>query len=283
MARMLRRGLRLRMCAYVCNRWKPHTEARYTLFLVTVFASSYRSAWVAARAGATGKVGRFSMHEDPGDRFNATFTPAAVQPIIAALKRAYLTACEFHDPARGSNETTFGFNLYQFAVHELCNEAGPKKSRLRVISAGPVFRLGIGDFELACHRVGRSAKQDIRSALPNNDGAAITMVEQLWLPGMEEIFNLPKARKVVIAHLGNPEDGMGAVYLCIAGHADGERITSWAYTHPIWNADDEDVVETPAAPPPPKPADEVIAPPAVRKKPRKDRKNSPKDASEEET
>ncbi len=222
------------------------------------------------------------MHEGPGEQFNATFTPAAVQPIIAALKRAYLTACELHDPDRGSNETTFGFNLYEFAVHEFRNEADPKKNRLRVISSRPVFRLGIGEFELACHRVGRSAKQDIRASMPNNDGAACTMVEQLLLPGMAEIFDLPKARKVVIAHLGNPEDGMGAVYLCIAGHTDGERITSWAYTHPIWNVGDEDAVETPAAPPPDKPADEVIAPPAVRKKPRKDRRDPPKDASEEE-
>lgn len=222
------------------------------------------------------------MHEVPGAQFNATFVPAAVQPIIGALKRAYTTASELHDPERGSNEVTFGFNLYQFAVHELRKEASLKTTALRVISVGPMFRLAIGEFELACHRVGRSARQDIRSSLPNNDGAAWTMVEeQLCLPGLEETYDLPKARKVVIAHLGNPDDGLGAIYLCIAGRTDGERITSWAYTHPIWHLHDQDDRAAPVAPPPPdKPADEVIAPPAVRKKPKKDRKNAAREDSE---
>lgn len=225
------------------------------------------------------------MHDVPGAQFNATFTSAAVQSIVAALKRAYATACELHDPDRGSDETTFGFNLYKFAVHELRKEARLKTTVLRVISAGPVFRLAVGEFELACHRVGRSARQDIRSSLPNNDGAACTMVEeQLCLPGMEDSYDLPKARKVVIAHLGNAEDGLGAIYLCIAGHTDGERITSWAYTRPIWHVDDEGVSEAPAAPPPPdKPGDEIIAPPVVRKKPKKDRKNPPRENSEKKT
>lgn len=225
------------------------------------------------------------MHDVPGAQFNATFVPPAVQPVVAALKRAYATACELHDPARGSNETTFGFGLYEYAVHEFRNEAELKTNPLRIISVRPTFRLAIGEFELACHRVGRSARQDIRSAFPNNDGAACTMVEdQLCLPGMEDSYDLPKARKVVIAHLGNPDDELGAIYLCIAGHTDGERITSWAYAHPIWHVDDEDRREAPPAPPAPdKPADEFIAPPAVRKKPKKDRKNPPREDSEKET
>lgn len=218
------------------------------------------------------------MLESPGDLFHSTFTRAAVQPIVAALKRAYLTASELHDPDRGSDETTFGFSLYKFAVHELRKAAEATKTQLRVISSVPVFRLAVGEFELACHRVGRNARQDIHSSLPNNDGAACTMVEQqLWLPGMAEVFDLPKARKLVIAHLGNPEDGLGAIYLCIAGRTDGERITSWAYTHEIWHADSDDATAAAATPAPDRPADEVIPQPMVRKKPRKDRKNPPKD------
>lgn len=62
-----------------------------------------------------------------------------------------------------------------------------------------------------------------------------------------------------------------------------EGITSWAYAHQIWLADDKDAATSPAASLTDKPAEEIIPPPAVRKKPRKDRKNPPKDSSEEET
>lgn len=255
-------------------------EALYLLLRIAHSRTLTSDGW----ASAVGKAVRFAMLESPGDLFNSTFTQAAVQPLVAALKRAYLTASELHDPERGSNETTFGFNLYQFAVHELRKAAGATNTPLRIISSGPIFRLAIGEFELACHRVGRNARQDIHSSLPNNDGAACTMVEQqLWLAGMAEVFDLPKARKLVIAHLGNPDDGLGAIYLCIAGRADGERITSWAYTHQIWHADSEDAIAPTSVPTSDKPADEVIPQPTVRKKPRKDRKNPPKDKSEEET
>src|SRR6185503_14048890 len=118
---------------------------------------------------------------DPGELFNATFTVEVIAVLVDALRAAYETACEHHVPDQGSDDQTFGFNLYKFAVHEECKAATLKG--MEVLSRNPTFRLGVGEYELACHRVGSSEREDIWGSFPNNDGAACTMVEeQLWLP-----------------------------------------------------------------------------------------------------
>ena len=209
--------------------------------------------------------------------FEATFSAATVLAgtVRNALTRAYDSACESHLPSRGSNEMTFGFNVYHFAVHELTIAAERSGGALRVMSLRPVFRLGANDYELACHRVGTHADQNIDTAFPNNDNAACTMVQaQLWLPGIDRSAGIEQARKVVIAHLGNPDDGLGAIYACIPGRTVGDRITGWAWTHRIWHLEDGRSAEVvaPASPPPA----EVIEAPVVRRK----RKRA--DKSEEE-
>ena len=220
------------------------------------------------------------MQQNPGALFEATFAAAspAVRLINRALQRAYESACENHDPKRGSNESTFGFNLYHFAVHELSEEAERSSEFVTLISRNPIFRLGVVDYELACHRVGTHASQDSDTAFPNNDGDAYTMLqEQLWLPGIERAVGLGRARKIVIAHLGNPDDGLGAIYLCVPGRAHGERIAGWAYTQCIWHADHGAMPEVAVTVAPTVAPDEIIEEAKVR------RKQIRKEESEEET
>ena len=101
-----------------------------------------------------------------------------------------------------SGEITFGINLYFHAVHEICREAEQLPDLLRVPSRQPIFRLHIGPYELACHRVGLSERESIWSSFPKNEGAAALMVEeQLWLPGVD--LGIEHARKLILAHLGN--------------------------------------------------------------------------------
>jgi hypothetical protein len=47
-------------------------------------------------------------------------------------------------------------------------------------------------------------------------------------------LGLDKARKLVLAHLGNDEDGFEAAYLCFPGGTEKQKITSWAHAHPLW-------------------------------------------------
>ena len=168
-----------------------------------------------------------------GDTFGSTFTRNLTDRMLAALARAYETACEHHVPKRGSTEQMFGFNLYGFALHELVQEFGGPGGVVRVKSERPMFRLLANDYEIACHRVGQRATQDILTCFPNNEGALHTMHEvQLWLQGVD--LGLDKARKLVLAHLGNDEDGFEAAYLCFPGSTAKQKITSWAHAHPLW-------------------------------------------------
>jgi hypothetical protein len=208
------------------------------------------------------------MEERPGPSFDAAFDEAVSSGFVLALERAYDTACEHFVPGLGSNETTFGFNLYHHAAHELAAEAKVLEG-VKVASRNPRFRMTAGTYELACHRVGQSAKEDISVSFPNNEGAASTMVEsQLWLTGISKGRSLALARKVVIAHLGNAEDGLEAVYLCIPGATDKDRISEWAYSRLLWKRGD--TARIPDSRPMDFPPDEQVNVPVVRRKPRRE-------------
>jgi hypothetical protein len=203
------------------------------------------------------------QNPSPSELFESTFTDVVKTTIVEAVRRAYDTACEHHVPEQGSNAATFGFNLYHYAVHELCGETEDVEL-MRVISRAPLFRLGVGEFELACHRVGNTERENISGSFPNNEGAACKMVEeQFWLPGVPAHLGIEQARKLVIAHFGNAEDGFRAIYLCIPGKTEGTRITEWAFTMPLWTADE---VTTAIRAVPSLPPEEVVEAPLVRRK-----------------
>ena len=186
----------------------------------------------------------------PGELFEQTFEPATTELLVRSLRRAYETACEHHAPERGGNEATFGYGLYHYAVHELCREAerGSPQVDVQVTSKQPLFRLQIGVYELACHRVGLSERESIWTAFPKNEGAAISMVEEQFRMPLFGFGNAgaASARKLILAHLGNADEGMRAVYLCIPGKTDGGRITGWLFARPLFRADDKTITARPA-------------------------------------
>ena len=76
------------------------------------------------------------------------------------------------------------------------------------------------------------------------------MVSRQMSLGFEEVGpDLKKARRLVVAHMGNHEDGLCAVYLCIGKTADEEHIKEWAYTYCLWKRDAAAVQPTDDAPP----------------------------------
>jgi len=208
------------------------------------------------------------MPSQPSNLFFDCFAEPVVGAFTVALQRAYETACEKHDPSRGSNEQTFGFDLYHFAAHELEREAERLGGVIEVEAGRPYFRLRVGQFRLACHRVGRSSAQDIAQCFPTNDGAARALIErQLWLPGMEPRVDL--ARNLVLAHLGNPEMGLEALYLCIPSREEKDKIAEWGYTHRLWATGEANAIRPRPMPTTVAP-EEVIEEPIVRRKAREE-------------
>ena len=166
--------------------------------------------------------------------------------LIEALHRAYETAIDAYDESTGSNANTFGMGLYWFCVHELSLLAQDETNDIELIRERPDFRLKIGSIIVACHNVGSAHEQDISVSFPNNNRAAgqlaLSNAEQLSLPGFESNHfykeNTSNELKVVLAHIGNPLDGMGAVYLCVPVYEKKGRIKLWGYTDLLWKTDD---------------------------------------------
>lgn len=206
----------------------------------------------------------------PGPLFFDTFTDQITSALQAALHRAYDSACEQHDPARGFNEQTFGYSLYHCAAFELGVEADNLGAEVEVEAGRPSFRLRIGEFRLGCHRVGQNAAQDIARCFPGNESGAPALIEkQLWLPGLEP--RVDRARNLVLAHLGNTESGLEALYLCIPSREEKDKIAEWGYTHSLWTIDDVIVPRPSRTPLPVTTAiepEELIAEPTVRRKER---------------
>lgn len=121
----------------------------------------------------------------------------------------------------------------------------------------------MGPFNLACHRVGHSAAESIWESFPNNVGAAAQLYDpaQIFIPGME-----PSARpgfNRVLAHLGNVDDGLAAVYVCEPGEVVGRRITAWVRADVLWIASPSPKPEKSSSDRIP---DETITEPVIRRR-----------------
>ncbi len=205
------------------------------------------------------------MKSQPDPGFHNTFSAPVKDLLVSALDEAYTTAEVHFEANRGNNTKTFGFELYHCAVHELSQRAENSGGLVCISRSHPVFRLRVGAYEIACHKVGVSATQDIWTAFPGNKGAAPALVDEqpFLFSEMEPSVAFPE--KLVLAHLGNPEDGLQAVYLCAPAETEKKRISRWAYAECLWSATSTSVLATPVVAARPVPA-EVLEEPVVRLK-----------------
>ena len=173
------------------------------------------------------------MPKAPHQSFFEAFSDRLDELIVEALSTAYDTACDLHDPERGCNELTFGFNLYQFAVHEIQGRAEGAGDLFRQVPAGSSFRVQTGQWRFGCYRVGQSQSENIATSFPRNDRGAGYLVEQHWLPDLEP--DVSKARTAVLAHFGSSIDGFCAAYWAVPTRIEKDKISEWGYWKPIWS------------------------------------------------
>ena len=156
--------------------------------------------------------------------------------LLNCLENGYGTAQDCYGEARtrGANQYVFGYDLYHYVVHELKQGVRAKPSGFEVLPAKEplLFRLKLGEYTLACHRVGQTEDDDIKTHFPNNRGAILHMVPTPYLPGFKP--EVSQLRNLVLAHMGNPDDGLCAAYLCFPIGTDQGRLSQWAYTHQLY-------------------------------------------------
>ncbi len=209
----------------------------------------------------------------PGDDFFGAFTPAVNERLVDALRAAYESACESDLllSGRGSCEQLFGTTVYHCAKREF-KKVVLAAGQIHLHSEFPLFRLSIGPYVVGFYRVGQFSSQDIWSSFPKNRNGAGRMVnDQMSLPFPapedQEPHDLSSARSVVLAHFGNRDDGLTAVYLAIPIREENGEIVQWGFTHQLW-ADGFAPHAAQGTPPQPHPVEPEVEP-TVRRKERK--------------
>lgn len=179
-------------------------------------------------------------------RIRQAFPDSLCQALVAALDEAYQEVGAVHRPERGWNNFTFGTSVWQLATFQLQELVHAREWELVEEVDNHRITFVKDGLHLSCYKVGFSAEEDIFASFPNNQNAAKRLVQnnrQYDLFG--ESYRDGAPVDLVLAHLGNPERGLEAVYLCVpSGVGVDDRICEWAYAHEIWRRDARTVIES---------------------------------------
>ncbi|MBK8265108.1 MAG: hypothetical protein IPK80_27735 [Nannocystis sp.] len=191
------------------------------------------SEWdLELRRGSLGPFGR--QNPDPGDRYREVFSPSLKDAIRTAVQRAYAIVQECHFPQHGFNAQTFGHNVYHvgcFQLGAVCQNTPIQLTRME--ESGNLARFQSGEYTLGFYKVGRTATENIWECFPTSENGAND--GHPLLPGLEDAMldDVTACRYAIVAHLGNPEDGLCALYLCIPADSAGGRIRRWSYVEEL--------------------------------------------------
>jgi len=193
------------------------------------------------RRSTPGPFGR--LNPEPGDAYRATFTANVKRDIVNQVRVAYNDAQENHDESCGFNATTFGHNVYHLAKFRLTKLSESSGGAFNVVGEiGGLFRMQGGEYSIGVYKVGSSAKNNIWESFPTTENGANpgNNEGQPFFDGFElsMLDDVTARRYVVVAHLGNPTDGLVAVYLCIPIEKSQGKITRWGYAEQIFSGED---------------------------------------------
>lgn len=195
--------------------------------------------------------------------------PRTRRVLHAAVDRAYADAGQRWSPDAGCNAMWFGFTTFTFVAHRIreAADADPTLGVTVLGGASGAFRLKAGPYLIAPYGCGFSRPEDPRTHFPNNDKGA-GLLADINLDQLEifpQFETAPTA--LVLAHYGNYERGLEALYLKEPRGATQGRIDRWGYIEPIYEAGSGDarVVPTvgPSGGPPAGPRPAVLPGPAT--------------------
>jgi hypothetical protein len=163
------------------------------------------------------------------------FTSEIRRRIIEAIRTAYAEADERYAPDRGVGDRAYGIIVYDVLTFRLMHDvASLPPVAFRWTAEGPSLSIKVGR--------GR-AGESMRAAFPRPSRSSAEMAienQQLSLWSVANGTAPVELANWIICHMGNPRDGLRAVYLAAPIESDGERITGWREIIPIWSADQLD-------------------------------------------
>jgi hypothetical protein len=193
-----------------------------------------------------------------GSEFPTQFSAERRELFRRALIGAYEDAAEVCDPERGFNDLLHGLIVYHLTGFRLQRlVADVPGVQFEHGSFGP--ELHIEGFRVRWNKVGRDSREGIENSFPRSSMAASYMAEAnhqltLWDP---EDGNEPT--NWILAHFGNPRDGLVRAYLAAPIATNGREVVGWARWIPIYDAA-QPMIDLPEAPMPGLPVAIAVAP-----------------------
>lgn len=163
-------------------------------------------------------------------------SPQARLALHAAVDRAYADAGQAWRPEAGCNLMWYGLTTWTFVTHRI-REAADADPSLGIEVLGGMsgaFRMKIGPFMIAPYGCGYRKPEDPRQHFPNNDKGAglLAEINLDQLDFFPRFTSAPTA--LVLAHYGNHESGLEALYLKEPRGVSQGRIDRWGYVEPLY-------------------------------------------------
>jgi hypothetical protein len=175
------------------------------------------------------------------DSSSTTVPPEIRRPdlrhaIIRALQTSYDVSQERHDPGVGDTALTFGIHTWASSTFYLVREL-TGLTDLACTVANQSLEARVGRCRLRALKLGGSEADNPWHSFPDHVGPASRMGRAVQLElqlGLESIEPLDW----IIAHYGNPDEGLRAVRLQAVGSERSEdgRITRWRAIETIYEA-----------------------------------------------
>jgi len=168
--------------------------------------------------------------------------PQTRQVLHAAADRAYADAGARWSPEVGTNPMWYGMTTWTFVTHRI-REAADADPSLGIEVLGGMsgaFRFKVGPYLIAPYGCGYRKPDDPRQHFPNNDKGAgllaeINLDQFDFFPRFDA---LPIA--LVLAHYGNYDSGLEALYLKEPRGVSQGRIDLWGYVEPLYEMGSSD-------------------------------------------
>src|SRR5438128_653631 len=150
---------------------------------------------------------RVSLQSMADDRLPRALTDPRLEAFVEALAITYAECQSRFDRSIGFDSQTFGQMVYKSSWFRL-DQVAANDGRIGVVRDGNGFELDIEGVRLHPFKVGHQAN-DIYDRLPSNEVVFELMASQ----NVYQLSLLPEIQPqmLVLAHVGNPDDGLCAV------------------------------------------------------------------------
>lgn len=158
--------------------------------------------------------------------------PVQQKAIVDAMLKAYSPAMDAFDEEAGIGNTAFGFLLWSTGRKALTDYLTDVDG-VHIISKGNKFEIKIDQKVMKFYRVGNSTYSDINHSFPRNKNAG-----KLHEGTYQIEFDLGEEleKSWIIAHIGNPEDGLIGLFLCKIEESENGEIKKWNEVHCLYEA-----------------------------------------------